>query len=99
MTSVNKIFLQEPGYSPENLLDGISNFLKLRNDAQLARALGVAPPVISKIRSRTHAITHRLLIHMHDATGLALDDIRKMGGIPKSDLNPKIKDEEQCLDS
>lgn len=99
MTSVNEVFMQAPGYNPENLLDGMSNFLKLRNDAQLARALGVAPPVICKIRSRTHAVTHRLLVHMHDATGLSLDDIRAMGGIPKSNLQPKKKDKETCLDS
>lgn len=94
MTSVNDFFLQAPGYTPETLLDYVSNFMKLRNDAQLARALGVAPPVISKIRSRTHAITHRLLIHIHDATGLSLEDIRNIGGIPKSNLNPKKKEAE-----
>lgn len=94
MTSANDDFLQSPGYKPESLLDGLSNFLHLRNDAQLARALGVGAPVICKIRKRTHAITHRLLIHMHDLTGLSLDDIRAMGGIPTSNLAQKKKDEE-----
>lgn len=94
MSNSNDEFLNVPGYNPENLLDGLSNFLKLRNDAQLARALGVGAPVICKIRKRTYAVTHRMLIHMHDATGISLDVIREMGGIPKSNLTgkPKKKD-------
>lgn len=95
MTSANDDFLQSPGYKPESLLDGLSNFLHLRNDAQLARALGVGAPVICKIRKRTHAITHRLLIHIHDLTGISLDDIRELGGIPKSNLNPQKKEDDQ----
>lgn len=94
MASANNEFLNEPGYKPENLLDCLSNFLQLRNDAQLARALGVGSPVISKIRKRHYAVTHRLLIHMHDLTGLSLNDLREMGGIPKSNLTLKKKVEE-----
>ena len=94
MTSANDDFLLTPGYNPGNLLDGLCHFLKLRNDAQLVRALGVGAPVICKIRKRSHAITHRLLIHIHDVTGLTLDDIRAMGGIPKSNLHPKKKEDE-----
>ena len=94
MASANDDFLNAKGYNPSQLLDGLCNFLKLRNDAQLARALGVGSPVISKIRKRSYAVTHRLLIHMHDATGLSLNDLRQMGGIPKSNLHPNKKDAE-----
>lgn len=93
MASANDDFMNAPGYNPGNLLDGLCNFLKLRNDAQLARALGVGAPVISKIRKRSYAVTHRLMIHMHDLTGISLDDIRAMGGIPKSNLTLKKKGE------
>ena len=70
-----------PDYKPENLLDEISNFLKLRNDAQLSRALKVGPPVISKIRHRSYGISHRLLIMIHDATGIGINELRKMAGL------------------
>ena len=93
MASANDDFLNVKGYNPSNLLDGLCNFLKLRNDAQLARALGVGAPVISKVRKRSYAVTHRMMIHMHDATGWSLDHIREMGGIPKSNLNPKTKED------
>jgi hypothetical protein len=46
-------------YNPDNLLDGIIARLRLKNDAALARALEVAPPLISKIRHRRLPVARR----------------------------------------
>jgi hypothetical protein len=71
---------QDFNYNPEALLDAIIAQLGIRNDAALSRRLEVAPPVISKIRSKTLPIGATLLIRIHEETGWTIKDIRsKMG--------------------
>jgi hypothetical protein len=67
-------------YDPNPLLDAIRSRLKIRSDASLSRVLGVAPPVISKIRHRKLPIGASLLIRMHDATELSIKDLRELMG-------------------
>ncbi|RJF99034.1 hypothetical protein [Noviherbaspirillum saxi] len=74
--------LSIPTYDPNNLLDDLIEKLNLKNDAALSRALEIAPPVISKIRHRRLPIGASLLVRMHDMTGLQLNELRKMAGIP-----------------
>ena len=52
-------------YNPDKLLDALLDRLVLKNDAALARALEVAPPVISKIRHRRLPVGASILIRMH----------------------------------
>jgi len=67
-------------YNPNSLLDALIKQLELKNDAALSRRLGVAPPVISKIRHFRLPIGASLLIRMHEETGLAIRELRGMMG-------------------
>lgn len=71
---------QEKTYNPDNLLDAVIDKLKLKNDAALSRALGVAHPVISKIRHRRLPVGASLLIRMHEITDLSIRDLRELMG-------------------
>lgn len=67
-------------YNPDNLLDVLINHLKVKNDAGLARALEVAPPMISKIRHRRFGISAGILIRMHEVSGLSIRELRDLMG-------------------
>jgi soluble lytic murein transglycosylase-like protein len=67
-------------YDPDNLLASVIGKLHLKNDADLSRALGVAPPVISKIRHRRTPVSASLLIRMCEATNLSIADLRMLMG-------------------
>lgn len=51
-------------------LQHLTVLLHLSNDAALARALFVAPPVISKIRSGNLAVGAGTLLKVHECTGM-----------------------------
>ena len=61
---------------PCKFLDTLIKHLKLRTDADLSRALGMGPPVISKIRHGKHGIGATLLLRVHELTGLHVREIR-----------------------
>lgn len=58
------------------LLDLACRMLKAKNDAQLSRALGVAPPVISKTRHAVLPVGAALVVKLHEATGLSTREIK-----------------------
>ena len=60
------------------LINSLKKLFRLRNDAALARALGVAPPVISKLKSGKLEIGDSLLIKIHDAFDLTIKQIRAL---------------------
>jgi plasmid maintenance system antidote protein VapI len=66
--------------SPSALLDYLMSKLNLKNDAALARALDVQPPVISKIRHNRLPIGATLLITMHELTGKTIAELRAVMG-------------------
>jgi len=70
----------EREYNPNRLLDALIDHLKLKNDAALARALEVAPPVLSKIRHRRLPVGAALLIRMHEVSELTISDLRYLMG-------------------
>jgi hypothetical protein len=72
--------LRAPNYDPDALLDSMIEILGLKNDAALSRALGVTPPVISKIRHRKVPIGASLLIGMHETSGINIKDLRLLMG-------------------
>ena len=78
---MNIDYLTVDGYAPESLLDALIARQNLKNDAALSRVLMVAPPVISKIRSRSMPITNSMLIRMHDVMQLSISELRKMMGV------------------
>lgn len=65
-------------YNPNRVLDAIIDKLQLKNDAALARALEVAPPVISKIRHHTLAIGATILLRMHEISDLSIRELREL---------------------
>ncbi|TFW17432.1 hypothetical protein [Duganella callida] len=67
-------------YDPNNLLDNISYRLQLKNDAALARALEVSPPILSKVRHMRMPVGASLLIRMHEVTGLPMRQLQDMMG-------------------
>lgn len=58
-----------------NLLDLLLERGKLKNDAALSRALDVAPPVISKIRSGGLQVGPTLQIRVMRAFGMSLAEL------------------------
>ena len=68
--------MKEPQQNPCKFLDTLIKHLGLKNDAGLARALGMGPPVISKIRHGKHGIGATLLLRAHELTELPTREIR-----------------------
>ncbi len=60
---------------PEQLLDAVIRKLSLKNDAALARTLGVAPPLISKIRCRRLPVGAAILVRMLEITQLHIREL------------------------
>lgn len=58
------------------LLDLAAEMLKAKNDAQLARDLEVAPPVISKIRHARLPVGASMVVKLHEATGMTVREIK-----------------------
>jgi hypothetical protein len=69
-------------YDPNPLFDTLIKKLKLKNDAALARKLDVTAPVISKIRHRTLRIGATMLVRMHEASELPVQELRNLMGKP-----------------
>ena len=59
-----------------DLLDALSDFLELKNDAGLARELQLYPPIISKIRHGKSPISAAVLISMHELSGISIVQLR-----------------------
>ncbi|MQA40741.1 helix-turn-helix domain-containing protein [Rugamonas aquatica] len=71
---------EHPQYNPDVLLDTIKDRLGLKNDAALAKRLGIAAPIISKIRHRRQEVSSDVLISMHEETKLSIRDLRFLSG-------------------
>lgn len=65
------------------LFDHIIENLKLKNDADLARRLKLAPPVISKIRHSRIGVSADVLVRIHERLGYDFPTMRKL--LPKAD--------------
>ncbi|MES2535961.1 MAG: helix-turn-helix transcriptional regulator [Pseudomonadota bacterium] len=67
-------------YSPGKLLDTLITLAGLKSDAALARMLEVPASTISKIRTGRRPVGARLLIRMHDVSGLTINRLRDLMG-------------------
>jgi DNA-binding transcriptional regulator YdaS (Cro superfamily) len=72
--------LEVTDYQPDRLLDKLSKQLKAGNDRKLARLLEISPSTISKIRRKVIAISAKHLLSIHDTSGIAIKELRKMMG-------------------
>ncbi len=64
--------------APHPLLDTLIERLKLKNDAALSSALGLAPPVVSKIRNRRLKPGAVILLRMHEVSDMAFREMREL---------------------
>lgn len=69
-------------YMPARLLDELRSTQGLKNDAALSRFLGVAPPVVSKIRHHQLAIGPALKIRILEKTDMTVHQVNQMIGVP-----------------
>lgn len=69
--------LQCEDYDPNRFVDWMRDAAGCRNDADLARALGVAPPVLSKIRHRRLPVGDSMLVRVSDYTGMSTLQIKQ----------------------
>jgi hypothetical protein len=67
-------------YDPDPLLTTVAEQLNVKNDAELARALAISAPSISKIRHRKMVVGPNLLIRMHEITNLSIKELRALMG-------------------
>ena len=68
-------------HSASQILDDLSPPLNAKNDAALSRALKVAPPVISKVRSGGLAIGPTMIVRILDATGMPYSELKAWLGV------------------
>jgi len=78
---LNQSLLKNPAYNPNALLDIVIKKLGLKNDAALSRMLQVAPPVISKTRSRALVVGPNLAIRIMEATDITPSDLYRWMGV------------------
>ncbi|WP_211475120.1 hypothetical protein [Collimonas humicola] len=70
-----------PTYNAAHMLDVVLEHGNLKNDAALARALNVAPPVISKVRNGVLPLGSSMLVKLHEYTGMNTLKIKALAGI------------------
>ena len=70
----------EQTYDPNRLINHLLQMMCLENDVELAPLLGVAPLVISKIRSKHLPMNASLLMRMREVTTLSIHDLRRLMG-------------------
>ncbi|MYM73977.1 hypothetical protein GTP56_17475 [Duganella sp. FT134W] len=81
-----------PGrYDPGRLLAALRNRLAVNSDAALARALGVEPATISKIRHQRLAVGATMLLRMHEVSALDIEELRALMGDRRARTRPLIK--------
>lgn len=61
---------------PHKLLDTVKEKYNVKSDAALSRALGVAPPVLSKIRSDDLPVGPNMILRIHEAFDMPVKEIR-----------------------
>lgn len=74
--------LSLPDYNPARLLDMLHEVMQVPNDNQLAAALELERPIICRLRHRRASLSPGVLLRMHDVSGLPINNLRELAGIP-----------------
>lgn len=74
IVTVTKSYVDNSG----NLFDALIARPEIKNDAGLSRALGVAPPVISKIRHGALKVGSSLILAIHETFDVPVAEIRRL---------------------
>jgi transcriptional regulator with XRE-family HTH domain len=77
--SASAYSLRSP-YDPAALLDALVKRLQLNSDHALSRKLKVTRQIIANIRSGTLPIGASMLLWMHEASGISIDELRHLMG-------------------
>lgn len=77
---------------PGALLDYLLGRLQLKNDAQLSRALEVAPPVLSKLRHHRLPLGATMLIRMHEVSDISIKELRALAGDRRAKFRSDVND-------
>lgn len=75
-------------YDPNKLLNALIARLGLRSDGALSHQLKVARGVISDIRSGRRQIGGSMLLWMHEATGISVEELRALLGDRRAKCRP-----------
>lgn len=76
----NRIKKFQSKYDPNKLLNALIKHLSLRNDAALAKKLGISSLIINKIRQLTQPVSGTILILIHERTGFSFSELRRFMG-------------------
>ena len=60
------------------LLDELQYKFKVKNDRQLAKALNVSTPVLSRIRNNKSAVSAEIMIRIHEVYGMPIAEIKAL---------------------
>jgi hypothetical protein len=71
-------------YDPELFLNSLLDRMHLTQDAQLAKRLRMDKRLLSKIRERRLQISGSMLMHMQEATGITISELRRILGDRRS---------------
>lgn len=67
-------------YNASGLLDEAAKRLGAKSDAELSRALLVAPPVISKLRRNRMPVGDSMILKLHEIADMPVKEIRTFIG-------------------
>jgi transcriptional regulator with XRE-family HTH domain len=67
-------------YTPDRLLDAIRSHLQLNSDGALAKRLKITRDLIKDIRHGHVPIGASMLMWMHEATGISIEELRRLMG-------------------
>lgn len=77
-------------YNPATLLDALARHLQLTSDHALSRKLKVTRQVIDNIRSGTLPVGASMLLWMHEASGISIDELRRLMGDRRAKCRPQV---------
>lgn len=84
-----------PGATQAKLLDTVMDLLEVKYDAHLARKLAISPTLVSRVRHGKAPVSDRMLLAMHELTGLSFLALRFLAGsysLPRSLSSAQARD-------
>lgn len=76
--------LNDPQYTPNRLLNYVSDYFKARNQAELCRCLNMSDAAISKIINRRQPVSSNLICAILDTIPeMTINQVRELAGMKK----------------
>lgn len=80
-----------PHYNPVHFLNTLQQVFGVKNDRKLALRLGVAPPLLCKIRNNRIDTPDWLLIHLNEETNFSVRELRALMGDYREHSGPSAR--------